>query len=131
MPAGARLQPRRQWSWIDGNMIRSRKIAKNKKDRSFPIVGTLMDVIERRQKLRRLDCPYVFHRNGKPIRSFRKAFKAAAKEVGHDGLLPHDMRRSAIRNFRRSGLSESDGMNFRDTERAASIIGTTSSTIGT
>jgi integrase len=112
-------------------MIRSRKIAKNKKDRSFPIVGTLMDVIERRQKLRRLDCPYVFHRNGKPIRSFRKAFKAAAKEVGHDGLLPHDMRRSAIRNFRRSGLSESDGMNFRDTERAASIIGTTSSTIGT
>jgi integrase len=91
-------------------MIRSRKIAKNKKDRSFPIVGTLMDVIERWQKLRRLDCPYVFHRNGKPIRSFRKAFKAAAKEVGHDGLLPHDMRRSAIRNFRRSGLSESDGM---------------------
>ena len=66
--------------------------------------------LERRQKLRRLDCPYVFHRNGKPIRSFRKAFKAAAKEVGYDGLLPHDMRRSAIRNFRKAGLSESDGM---------------------
>jgi hypothetical protein len=64
-----------------------------------------MDVIERRLKLRRLDCPYVFHRNGKPIRSFRKAVKAAAKEVGREGLL-----RSAIRNFRRSGLSESDGM---------------------
>jgi integrase len=80
-------------SWIDGNMIRvPKEIAKNKKDRSFPIVGTLMDVIERRLKLRRLDCPYVFHRNGKRIRSFRKAFKAAAKEVGREGLLPHDMR---------------------------------------
>jgi integrase len=69
-----------------------------------------MDIIERRQKLRRLDCPYVFHRAGKPIRSFRKAFKAAAKEVGHEGLLPHDMRRSAVRNFRKAGLSEGDGM---------------------
>lgn len=100
-----------QWSWIDGNMIRvPKEIAKNKKDRSFPIVGRLMDVLERRQKLRRLDCPFVFHRAGKRIRSFRKAFKAAAKEVGHEGLLPHDMRRSAIRNFRKAGLSEGDGM---------------------
>jgi integrase len=100
-----------QWSWIDGNMIRvPKEVAKNKKDRSFPIIGTLMDIIERRQKLRRLDCPYVFHRAGKPIRSFRKAFKAAAKEVGHEVLLPHDMRRSAVRNFRKAGLSEGDGM---------------------
>jgi integrase len=100
-----------QWPWIDGNMIRvPKEVAKNKKDRSFPIIGKLMDVLERRQELRRLDCPFVFHRAGKPISSFRKAFKAAAKEVGREGLLPHDMRRSAIRNFRRAGLSESDGM---------------------
>ena len=100
-----------QWSWIDGNMIRvPKEVAKNKKDRSFPIIGTLMDIVERRQTLRRLDCPYVFHRAGKPIRSFRKAFKAAAKEIGYEGLLPHDMRRSAVRNFRRSGLSENEGM---------------------
>src|SRR5262249_46740868 len=100
-----------QWTWIDGNMIRvPKEIAKNKKDRSFPIIGTLIDILERRQKVRRLDSPYVFHRNGKPIRSFRKAFKVAAKEVGHECLLPHDMRRSAIRNFRKAGLSESDGM---------------------
>ena len=26
------------------------------------------------------------------------------------GLLPHDMRRSAVRNFRRAGLSEHEGM---------------------
>jgi integrase len=52
----------------------------------------------------------VFHRRGKPIRSFRKAFKAAAKAVALAELWPHDMRRSAIRNFRKAGLSESDGM---------------------
>jgi len=52
----------------------------------------------------------VFHRCGKQIRSFRKAFKAGAKEIGYEGLLPHDMRRSGVRNFRKSGLSESEGM---------------------
>ena len=38
-----------------------------------------MDIIERRKLVRRLDCPFVFHRNGKPIKSFRRAFKAACK----------------------------------------------------
>ena len=66
--------------------------------------------MERRTKCRRLDCEYVFHRNGKSIKSFRKAFKAAAKDVGYPALLPHDIRRSAVRNFRKSGLSEDDGM---------------------
>ncbi len=52
----------------------------------------------------------MFHRAGKAIKSFRKAFKAAAKEIGYEGLLPHDIRRSAVRNFRKAGLSEGDGM---------------------
>lgn len=43
------------------------------------MVGAIEDVIERRAKLRRLDYLYVFHRSGRPIKSFRKAFKAAAK----------------------------------------------------
>jgi integrase len=100
-----------QWSWIDGNMIRlPAEVSKNKKERSLPIIGALMDVLDRRSKLRRVECQYVFHRNGRPIRSFRKVFKAAAKEIGFTGLLPHDMRRSAVRNFRKAGLSEGDGM---------------------
>lgn len=101
------------WPWVDlsANMIRlPAENSKSKKARALPITGALMDVIERRLKLKRLDCLRVFHRNGKPIRSFRKAFKAAAKEIGYPDLLPHDMRRSAVRNFRRSGLSEHEGM---------------------
>jgi len=100
-----------RWSWLDGNMIRlPAEYSKNKKERPMPIIGVVMDILERRIKLRRLDCPYVFHRNGRQIKSFRRGFKAAAKEAGHEGRLPHDMRRSAVRNFRKSGLSESDGM---------------------
>lgn len=100
-----------QWSWIDGNMIRlPAEVAKSKKARSLPIIGVIEDVIERRKKLHRLDCPFVFHRAGKPIKAFRKTFKAAAKEIGQPALLPHDMRRSAVRNFRKSGLAESEGM---------------------
>ena len=61
-------------------------------------------------KLRRLDCPFVFHRNGKQIRWFRNSFQSAAKTIGQSELLPHDMRRSAVRNFREAGLSEKAGM---------------------
>ncbi len=52
----------------------------------------------------------MFHRRGKQIVSFRKAFKAAAVAARIEGLVPHDMRRSAVRNFRRAGLSEHEGM---------------------
>jgi integrase len=102
-----------EWSEVDlnSNMIHlPAEKSKSKKPRNLPITGALLDVIERRVKTRRLDCEYVFHRNGRQIKSFRKAFKAAAKEIGYPELLPHDMRRSAVRNFRRSGLSEHEGM---------------------
>ena len=102
-----------EWSEVDleRNMIRlPAEKSKSKKPRNLPIIGALMEIIQRRLQVRRLDCPYVFHRNGKPIASFRKAFKAAATAVGMPGLVPHDMRRSAVRNFRRAGLSEHEGM---------------------
>jgi integrase len=102
-----------RWSWIDvsSNMIRlPAGFAKSKKARALPLTGTLMDVIDRRLKVRRLDCEFVFHRKGKRIAAFAKAFKAAAAKIGMPELLPHDMRRSAVRNFRRSGLSEHEGM---------------------
>ena len=53
---------------------------------------------------------FVFHRRGKQIASFRKAFKASAVAAQMPCLVPHDMRRSAVRNFRRAGLRENEGM---------------------
>jgi integrase len=112
-----------EWSEVDldRNMIRlPAEKSKSKKPRNLPIIGALLEIIQRRLAVRRLDCPYVFHRKGKPIASFRKAFKAAAIVAGlghldeatgkYVGVVPHDMRRSAVRNFRRAGLSENEGM---------------------
>jgi integrase len=92
-------------------MIRPPKqYSKNKKERLMPVIGTIAEVLERRQAKRRINCDFVFHRDGRPIKFFNDSFKAAAKKIGATGTLPHDMRRSAVRNFRRSGLSEQEGM---------------------
>ena len=96
-----------------------RKSSKNKKPRTLVLEGDLKDIIVRRLAKRRPDCPYVFHRGGRPIKSFRKAFKAACGAVGLNGMLPHDMRRSGIRNLRRAGNDEHDCMEISGHETRA------------
>ena len=75
-------------------------------------MGELREIIERRLEKRRPDCPYVFHRNGKQMKSFRRAFKTACDDAGLAGTVPHDMRRSGIRNFTKAGLGEREGMSI-------------------
>jgi integrase len=84
--------------------------SKNKKPRTLVLVGELKDIIVRRLAKRLPGCGLVFHRNGKPIKSFRRAFKSACETAGLIGLVPHDMRRSGIRNLRRAGNDEHDCM---------------------
>jgi integrase len=103
----------------------SRKNDKGKRPRTLALVGELREIIERRKAKRLPFCKYVFHRNGEQMKSFRKAFKAAAIKVGlgqliedgkgkekYVGVVPHDMRRSGIRNFTKAGLGESEGMSI-------------------
>ncbi len=102
-----------EWQDVDveSGMIRLRRENnKIKKNRMLPLLGELKDVIERRVNEQRMDCPYVFHRNGKQIKGFMTAWKTACADIGQPGLVPHDMRRSAVRNFRKAGLSETEGM---------------------
>ena len=54
--------------------------------------------------------PRVFHRNGKPVRSWRKAFLAACTAAGCPGRIPHDFRRTAVRNLVIAGVPEKTAM---------------------
>lgn len=52
----------------------------------------------------------VFHRRGMPIRDLRSAWETACKAAGVSGLVPHDLRRSAVRRLERAGVSRSVAM---------------------
>jgi hypothetical protein len=43
---------------------------------------------------------------GKRITTFIKAFRAACTKAGCPGRIPHDLRRTAVRNLVRAGISE-------------------------
>ncbi|HEX8943346.1 MAG TPA: hypothetical protein VF785_09425 [Gemmatimonadaceae bacterium] len=61
---------------------------------------------------RKNDCiiPTVFHRKGKPIGSYAKSWETACKKASLEGRLVHDLRRSAVRNLERAGVSRSVAM---------------------
>src|SRR5712691_7233410 len=52
----------------------------------------------------------MFHRSGKPIKSFRRAWVTACKKAGIPERLPHDFRRTAVRNLERAGVPRSTAM---------------------
>lgn len=49
---------------------------------------------------------HVCHRDGQPIRDHYDAWRSACERAGVPGLLLHDLRRSAARNYVRSGVPE-------------------------
>jgi integrase len=55
-------------------------------------------------------CRFVFNRRGRRIKGFRKAWANVCKAAGFAGRIPHDLRRSAMRNMERAGLSRSVAM---------------------
>jgi integrase len=93
-----------EWRNVDfeGRVIRlpSTK-SKNKKGRLLPLSGELAEIIERAHINRRLDCPFVFHRDGRQIKDYRIAWNTARHKVGLNRLLVHDLRRTAVRDLLR------------------------------
>lgn len=55
-------------------------------------------------------CPFVFHREGTPIKKSRKAWLTAGEVAGLPGKLVHDFRRTAVRNLIRSGVPDTVAM---------------------
>lgn len=50
--------------------------------------------------------PSVFHRNGHPIKHFYGTWRRACQLVKVPGQLFHDLRRTSVRNYVRSGVPE-------------------------
>src|SRR5262249_10335358 len=102
-----------EWRDVDlaGTSARLRpEVSKNKDGRLLPLTGELVAVIERAHNLRRLDCPLVFHRDGQQLGDFRGSWSAARGKAGLNGLLVHDLRRTAVRNLVRAGVPEKVAM---------------------
>ncbi|MGH7484050.1 MAG: tyrosine-type recombinase/integrase [bacterium] len=110
----------RQWCHVDfdSGWIRLEPgETKNNEGRQFPLTPDLRAALQR-QRRRTLAAeksagtiiPWMFHRAGKPIKSFRRAWVTACTKAGIPGRLPHDFRRSAVRNLERAGVPRSTAM---------------------
>jgi integrase len=120
-----------QWRQVDfaaGEIRLDAGTTKNGDGRVFPFnKGDALDTLLRAQKAEhdRLKqaghvVPWVFFRmvaeerggekKPRPIVSFGKAWKVAVKAAGCPGRIPHDLRRTAVRNLVRSGISETVAM---------------------
>jgi integrase len=89
---------------------------KNRKDCYFPIdlFPELRSMLERRRREWKASpkTTRVFHRDGEPIKDIRKAWKNAKDDAGLPDRLMHDFRRTAVRNLKKLGYSDSEVMNM-------------------
>ena len=88
--------------------IRLYDTKKNPEGRWLPIYGEMIEVIAKQVESTTRDypdCPWLSHRQGEPIVEMRPAWPDAWDAVGLGGLLFHDLRRSAVRNMERAGIS--------------------------
>lgn len=98
---------RMEWPQVDfaGGWISLLTVAtKNRKATKFPLVPELLELFTRLraetdaiQKAHGIIVPRVFHRNGQPVKSVRKAFEIARRKAGVPGHWMHDFRRTAVR----------------------------------
>jgi integrase len=113
----------RQWRHVDlkaGWLRLEPGESKSGKGRMFPLVPELRAVLEvQRERTDAVErasgriVPWVFHRNGVPIResgAFRRTWQQACKAAGVPRLIPHDYRRSAVRSLERASVPRSSAM---------------------
>ena len=128
------------WNDIEDGVIRLRaENSKNREARSVVIAGELIGLVEKRKQARLAKgvlTNLVFHREGAPVAEFRKTWASACVAAGvgkmvcpkckgegsdrkckecetqteYSGRIFHDLRRTAVRNMVRSGVSQSVAM---------------------
>ncbi len=53
---------------------------------------------------------WMFHRSGRRIVSFHRSWRTACAAAGVPGRIPHDFRRTAVRNLERAGVPQAAAM---------------------
>jgi site-specific recombinase XerD len=81
--------------------------SKTGKGRLLPIVEpTMIQLLRWRRSLRRLDSPYVFHRDGRRVEysGFNRRWMNACEQAGVPGKWCHDFRRGAYARYLAAGM---------------------------
>jgi integrase len=103
------------WQWVkldEGIVELPAGITKNGDALTLPVSTELVGMLK---KMFRVDSKPVFDTT-----NFRKAWNAACVKVGlgkqdkfiYRGLIPHDLRRSAVRNMRKAGVDQTTAMSI-------------------
>ena len=102
-----------QWWQVefDESLITLEKYAtKGKAPRTVPILdGDMHDLLLANWEERQTNwpqSPWVFSLNGVPLKDFRTSWTHACVAAGVPDFHFHDMRRTAVRNMRRAGVSQ-------------------------
>ena len=111
---------RLRWEDVDrvAGEVRLRT-SKNGEGRILPLaIGELCEVVERRWTAREYESrngvstlsEFVFHRGGRPIVDFKRSWATACNRARVPGRLFHDLRRTAVRDLIRGGVSQAVAM---------------------
>jgi integrase len=91
--------------------------SKNGEPRTIPLVGGLGEILQRREAARLVErngqpvvSDFVFHKAGRCLGDFKRAWNTARGAAGLPDGLVHDFRRTAVRNFEQAGVPRSVAM---------------------
>jgi hypothetical protein len=91
----------------------------------FPVLAVMTTAVRQILEIccagKQPDNPVFTYKDGSPVLDFRKPWGRATIAAGVPGLLVHDLARTAMRNMRRLGISESVSMKIAG-RRTASIF---------